>query len=221
MTGIGILTRDHALKYGYTLAVIQELTSAAVHNERFNTYRDHAERMDIAWSGIVEYLYASEEPPTRRELMLAGMDAINSFFKTEQRHHGIPQDRRSDFGVNYEKYWETFSRPTPSPEERVVERIALVQVWEALTPTAKAAFTALAAWEDYELAAKAVNRTPRQFYSQVSYSRRLFLELWHDGELPSQPWGHDRRRTKKEVNPRYTAKIIRQRRRRAEKRDRR
>lgn len=213
-----MLITDHPLKYGYTLADINELTSAAVHNERFYTYRDHSERMDIAWSAIVEYLYASVEPPTRHDLLREGMDAIGSFFKSEMRHRGIPQDRsRHDFGVNFERYWETFSRPTPSPEERIVERIALAQVWESLTHTARTTFTALAAWEDYGLAAKAVDKTPSQFNSQVCYSRRIFLRLWHDGETPSHPWGHDRRRTKKEVTPRSTAKIIRERRRRAQK----
>jgi hypothetical protein len=213
-----MLITGYPLKHGYTLADINELTSVAVHNERFHTYRDHAERMDIAWSAIVEYLYASVEPPTRRDLLREGMDAISSFFRSEMRHRGIPQDRsRYDFGVNFERYWETFSRPTPSPEERIVERIALAQVWESLTHTARATFTALAAWGDYELAAKSVDKIPRDFYYQVSYSRRMFLRLWHDGETPSRPWGHDRRRTNKEVTPRSTAKIIRQRRRKARK----
>jgi hypothetical protein len=170
--------------------------------------------MDTAWSAIVEYLYASEERPARRDLLREGMDAIGSYFRSENHHHGIPQDRnRHDFGVNFERYWRTFSGPTHGPEERIIEHIALVQVWEALTPAAKAIFTALAAWEDYELAAEATGGTPREFYSRVSYSRKMFLKLWHDGETPSRPWGHDRRRTKKDASPRHTARIIRQRRR--------
>jgi hypothetical protein len=211
------LTSDQPLKYGYTLSIIDELTSAAVHNERFYQSRDHTERMELAWSAIVEHLYASEEPPTRHELLFAGMSGIGRHFKEEQRHHGIPQDRsRYDFGVNFERYWETFGRPTPSPENRIVERVALEQIWSALTPTARSTFTALAAWDDYELAAKSVDRTRGQFYSQVSYSRRVFLELWHDGETPSRPWGHDVRRTKRAVTPRSTAKIIRNRQRKTQ-----
>jgi hypothetical protein len=206
------LTSDQPLKYGYTLAIIDELTTAAVHSERFYQSRDHADRIEIAWSAIVEHLYASVEPPTRRELLHAGMSAISRHFKAEDRHRGIPQDRsRYDFGVNFERYWETFGCPTPSPENQIVEHIALEQIWSALTPTVRSTFTALAAWDDYELAAKSVDRTRDQFNSQISYARRLFLRLWHDGETPSRPWGHDRRRTKKAVTPRSTAKIIRNR----------
>jgi hypothetical protein len=211
------LTNDQPLKYGYTLAIVDELTTAAVHNERFYQSRDHAERMEIAWSAIVEHLYASEGPPTRHELLHAGMSAIGKHFKAEHRHRGIPQDRsRYDFGVNFERYWETFARPTPGPEGRIVEHIALEQIWSVLPPMARSTFTALAAWEDYELAAKSVGKTREQFYSQVSYSRRLFLRLWHEGEIPSRPWGHDRRRTGKAATARSTAQIIRIRHRRAQ-----
>lgn len=37
------------------------------------------------------------------------------------------------------------------------------------------------------------------------------LATWHDGQTPSRPWGHDRRRHATGVTGRSTAKIIRQR----------
>ncbi|HUY48353.1 MAG TPA: hypothetical protein VMV92_21930, partial [Streptosporangiaceae bacterium] len=63
----------------------------------------------------------------------------------------------------------------------------------------------------YHQAAESLSKTPGQFYSQIAYARTKFLASWHDGETPSRPWGHDRRRHATRATGRSTAKIIRQR----------
>jgi len=62
-----------------------------------------------------------------------------------------------------------------------------------------------------------VGKTRDQYNSQLSYARRVFLALWHEHETPSRPWGHDRR-SRTHITPRDTARIMRQRRRTADRR---
>jgi hypothetical protein len=79
------------LRHGYTLATVHELTLAAVRCELFYRSRNYAERIDIAWSAIVEDLYASEQPPSRRDLIHTGMTAIGNWFVSRPGHHRAPQ----------------------------------------------------------------------------------------------------------------------------------
>ncbi len=137
-------TGDIPLRHGYTLASIHELTLIAVHCELFYRARDCHERVDIAWSAIAEHLYASEQPPSRSDLIHAGMSAIASLFVSEARSHGINVSQRGRTavpGTNFQKYWHLSTRPTDGPEERIVERIALTQIWAALSPRLRDAFT--------------------------------------------------------------------------------
>jgi hypothetical protein len=196
------------------MAVIHELTMVAVRCELFYRSRNYDERIDIAWSAIVEHLYASKEHPSRSDLIRAGMTAIKNWYVSEARTHGVNTSQRGrtmEPGTNFERYWQVFARPTPSPEERAVERLALAQIWHALSPHIREVISALAVHSDYHQAAQSLSKTPGQFYSQVSYARKVFLAMWHEGETPSRPWGHDRRRHSSPVTGRSTAKIIRQR----------
>jgi hypothetical protein len=213
--GVTGLTNDVPLRHGYTLAAVNELTLVAVRCELFYRSRSYAERIDLAWSAIVEHLYASEQPPSRRDLIHTGMTAISNWFVSEARTHGVNPSQRgrtTEPGVNFERYWHVFAHPTPGPEERIVERLALTQVWHTLPSRVRGVFGALAVHDDYHHAAESLSKTPEQFYSQIAYARTKFLALWHDGETPSRPWGRDRRRHSSRVTGRSTAKIIRQRR---------
>jgi hypothetical protein len=75
----------------------------------------------------------------------------------------------------------------------VTERVALAQILPRLRPLNQKAITALAGWEDYGLAAEALGISRRHFTGRISIARREFLSLWHEGEPPSRPWGHDLR----------------------------
>ena len=123
-------TGDIPLRHGYTLASIHELTLIAVHCELFYRARDYHERVDIAWSAIAEHLYASEQQPSRSDLIHAGMSAIASLFVSGARSHGINVSQRGRTavpGTNFQKYWHLSTRPANGPEERIVERVALTR----------------------------------------------------------------------------------------------
>lgn len=187
MTGAGgWLGNDAPLRHGYTMARLYELTLIAVRCERWYRHRDFHERADIAWSAIAEHLYAAGEPPSRSDLIRAGMLAIGAHYDKDWAQYGIyPKDRYAETGVNFERYWAIAARPTPGPEERVVERAALRQIWHELTHGQREALTALAVHDDYARAADALGKRRPSPPRYPSRGRRS----WRCGTKASDPPG--------------------------------
>jgi len=186
-------TELDALRGGWTLRDIDRLAKAVVSNNR--TWWPAGDRDDLyaaAWHGIVERLYSAEDEPTRIDLMEAGRNALAQDVKATMRHHGARTDS-SNNGQKYAMYWEWAGRTTPSPEQGIVERVALEQILTALTPRQREAFSALAATGDYPEAALLLDIADQTYRSLLGRARGAFRGLWHEGELPSAHWGCDRR----------------------------
>jgi DNA-directed RNA polymerase specialized sigma24 family protein len=166
---------------------------AVVMNNR--TWWPAGDRDDLysaAWHGIVEHLCTTDEPPSRRDLLEAGRQALAQDVKATMRHHGARTDGRNN-GARYAMYWEWAGRAVPSAEAGIVERIALAQILAALTPRQREAFTALASTADYLDAARLLDIEAQTFRSLLGRARGAFRGLWHEGEAPSAHWGCDRR----------------------------
>lgn len=186
------MTTADAIRYGWTLADLDALARAVVTTNRtWWPTGDRNDLYDAAWHGIVEHLYTVTEPPTRRDLMTAGRDTLSRDVGANIRHHGARRDPTST-GAKYAAYWEWASRVTPSPENTIIDRIALQQILTTLTPGQRAAINALAATGDYAEAARITGGT-NALILHLTRGRRRFRELWHEGETPSRHWGHDRR----------------------------
>jgi hypothetical protein len=184
------------LRHGYTLDDLRRLAGGVV-KYAWSTHGDQVERLEVAWSAIAEALYASETAPARRDLFQAGMDAMGRYEADDRHHHGVPSSgphAYAGFGIaaNFRAYW-CLAMTSPSPEEGVVERVALAQIWPRLTEGQRRALLALAAFDDYAAAAKALGMTYQSFCGRVREARLRFLALWHEGETPSRIWGRDRR----------------------------
>jgi hypothetical protein len=189
---------DTKLRHGYTLRDIEHLAHAAVHRDVWHQSLPLADRLDIAWSAIVEHLYSCEEQPTKASLIRAAWAALRHKVEDEWHTHGVCRTTSVYDGdqvmPNFWRFWWTQAGPTPSPEDRVVEGAALRQIWAALSPPHQAVLAALAALDDYGMAAQSLGRRRQTLVTQVSRARREFLALWHEHEAPSRPWGTDRRR---------------------------
>jgi hypothetical protein len=185
------------LRHGYTLDSLDRLAHFAARRKLWHHGLELFERAEIAWSALAEHLYACDEPPTVSELIRAGWRAISEHVDSRGQFHGYNRDN-PDGGIRprFEGYWRYVAGPSPGPEERIVERLALSQIWPRLRPQHREALTALAAHGDYGQAARALGESYATFKSQVSRARREFLELWHEGEAPSRPWVRDRRAIK-------------------------
>src|SRR5262249_29740424 len=134
--------------------------------------------------------------PQRHDLLRAGSAAIGEHVRRERAYAGQDRDNAwSDTGTRprWVMFWEWATRNTPSHESGVVERTALRQIWHRLSETHQQVLPALAAHEDYGVAAASVGKTYGTFVVTVNAARRQFRRLWHEHETPRGMWGTDRR----------------------------
>jgi helix-turn-helix protein len=208
------IAHEAELRHGYTLAHLNELAVRAVRVQRFNRQVDFTVRVEIAWSAIAESLYAADEPPAPDDLIRAAWAAIGDDTDRTYRAHGWnTHDRYAGITSRFQQYWAGVGI-TRSPEEPIVERITLSQIWPRLSPSHRQLLLAMAVYEDYGRAAEALQKSRKSFTTQLSQARRAFLALWHDGEQPSRPWGYDRRASADSTDRHSRTYVIRVRQRR-------
>jgi hypothetical protein len=176
---------------GYTLGELSQIARRAAVCCRWEDRFALPERFEIAWAGVVDYLAGCDRAPDWFEVYKAGMRAISRASDRELREHGVT---RGDDGVvampRFEAYW--LPGTAPPPENRVIERVALWQIWEMLRPLHQMALLALAAHGDYARAAQATGHSYTTFTCLISSARAEFLALWHEGEAPSRIWATDK-----------------------------
>ncbi len=148
------------------------------------------QRLEVAWHAIIEHLYASDQPPTPRAIMHAADRAVNADVQLAHQFHGHnTHNRYADTKTKgFELYWWSTASTTPSPENKITERLALAQIWPRLHPRHQKVLAALAAHGDYGHAAASLGISRRLFTRQLSQARQAFLKRWHEGESPSRVW---------------------------------
>lgn len=174
---------DEALWHGYSARAIDRLTRAALRLDRWSTQVD--ERAAAIRFGIIDHLATAEEPPSRLELINVGKAASDKHMIAELRTHGYDRtcpERGGGSAAGFVRYWEAAAR-TPF-EERVVERVALAQVWPSLSLSQRQAVMALALSEGYEEAVEHLGVRRGTFAARLHHGRRAFAELWHEHETP-------------------------------------
>ena len=187
------------LRHGYTLAVVDDLAKRVVRNNlAWWPGGDRDSQHDTAWDGIVYCLYSAAAPPGRLVLLEAGRRALAAEVKSDMQARGTRSDGTNN-GANFTRYWSWHAAPAPPWEEPLIDRVALTQIWAALTTRQQEAITALAASGDYYDAAAALGVEPQTFRSLIGRARKVFYALWHEGETPSRPWGCDRRVLRRET----------------------
>lgn len=181
----------HDLRYGYNLADMERLARAAVARAH-SRFMDYTDRYDAAWHAIAEALYTAEQRPASQALLIAGMAAVNRVGREHERAHGY-DGRNPEAGleaaVGWLRYWELARRPDASAEERIVDRLALWQIWQTLSPSHREVLHALAVHGDAETAAMAIGKKRGTFDPLLARARREFFTFWHEGETPSRLWG--------------------------------
>ncbi|MFW6721228.1 hypothetical protein ACHZ98_13910 [Streptomyces sp. MAR4 CNY-716] len=190
------LAVDVPLRFGFTLAQVNRMAMHAVLRHRGNHSAHMDERFDIAWSAMVEFLYVSDAPPEPHEVIGSAWRALTDDIAKNRRSHGLdPRYKFEGERAGFVRYWDTHSGPIPSPENGVIERRALWQIWHALSPFHRQVLGAVAAYGgDYDQAAASLGKSRPQFQYHINNARRSFLELWHEGEAPSRVWANHSRR---------------------------
>lgn len=176
---------DEPLRFGYTLGDVAAATTAAL--RRCGPMGSgYDERYEVAWPGVVEHLYAADTPPTFWELAFAGQDAVRAWLHQEAHAHGVGPRRGRDHNPDMPRaaaYWLDM-HTVPSPENAVVERLALAQSLADLGPDERAALLATAAHGSARAAAAALGVTTRTFSTMVTRARRQVEASWLAGETP-------------------------------------
>ena len=218
--GAGLCGTDALVGHGFTVADLDDLARKAAYASRW-LFLPLPERRDLARFAIAEHLLTTAEPPEFWSLVNLGEEAIGAHVEQEGRYRGVYLARAGvELGTampRFWRYWSSASQPTRSPEEAIVDVTALIQIWPRLTRPHQAVLVALATHSDYEKAAEALDKPYHSFVSTVSTARKQFLRLWHEHEIPSGVWGHDRRnRPRAEVRRSVTVVTVRRRKRRRE-----
>ncbi|WP_062434926.1 hypothetical protein [Herbidospora daliensis] len=183
------------LRWGYLASDLDRLARMAVSRGIGEYALSRADRYEIAWSAIATELYACIDRPTPTHLIFVGWNAISQASADEARHHGRDRIRhKGTTRTSFWLYWDEVQRYAGSPENGIVERFAVDQIWPALTAGQQEALTALATFGSIDTAAQALGRSRAALHQLAHKGRGRFKELWHEGETPSPAWGRDRRR---------------------------
>lgn len=176
------------IRGGHTLDSLDRLTRIAV-AMAYTTAMDYTDRYDAAWHAIAEHLYATDGVPPDRDLKLAGANAVNRLAQDHAQTWGAPRGGEFESAARFLRYWELARGPAPSPEGKVVDRVAFAQIWPRLSTTHRQVLTALAVCGDQAGAAELLGKSYATVGSHLRNARRAFLTLWHEHETPSRVWG--------------------------------
>lgn len=175
------------LWHGYSLNDIDQLATKVIRVDRWRKDLDTRDRHDAARYAITEHLLTAQQPPTRRELADIGLRASDRHVADEMYYRGY-DPRNLAAGTaglpGYQRYWQTTGR-TPF-DERVVERIALTQIWPRLTTVQQQAVMALALTDDHQAAADTLGLQLSAFSGRMHKARRRARALWHEHETPAR-----------------------------------
>lgn len=197
MTGTPLIPRPAVpavpVGHGYTLADLDRIAvrAAAGHWSRSGS---HSGRLAAAWSAAAEALCTTGCQPSLQDLYRAARDGIMRHVAEGRQFYGL--SKGSGYTATtaaFEGYW--YQPPLTGWEDAIVDRIALGQIWAAISPAHRRALSALAdSGGDYRAAADSLGTTYATYRTRLGRARQAFRELWHEGEEPSRQWGRDRAR---------------------------
>lgn len=183
------------IRHGRTLDDVERIAWGVATSDRWHTSWALSERHDHARHGIVVHLLSADQPPNDHDLYRAGLAEINRAVHAELRFKGR-DDTANEHGAfnvlpQVTRYWNP---PATSPlEERIVERVALHQVWPLLTDRQRQALAALAACGDYQQAAEALDLNLSTLDMRLAKGRSRIASVWFEHETPPRRTGRDRR----------------------------
>lgn len=187
------------LWHGYTLDGIDRLARTAATHAYGGRILDPTDRYHAAWTAIVERLCTADEAPDGRDLAIAGMNAINQAGRDHRHTWGLGSTwGGSQDAPNFQRYWD-HGRVTPSPEDGIVDRLAVHQIWPRLTLTHRQVLCALAVHGDCATAGASLGKTERGYACALQRARAEFYRLWHEHEAPPRMWGLTRKSGRRSV----------------------
>jgi DNA-binding CsgD family transcriptional regulator len=174
---------DALLVHGFTLGHVEWIARWAVGCHRNRGGYVQPDAYDIAYGGVAEALYAAEQTPTLLDLIRAGVDTLKEEIRTDMKAHGR-HPSRPGVGPRYVAYWWG-QRVTHFPEDRIIDRIALVEILPLLTKRQCEAVVAFAATGSSDATAEALGISVKTARNHLVAARHTFRLWWHEHETPA------------------------------------
>lgn len=178
------------LRHGYTPRDLDRLARRSILMDRWPA-ADIDERYDRVLHAITVTVLTADDPPDPRELVRLGLRASNRHVELEMRHSGWTPTGGMGSAPGYLRHWQATGR-TPW-DERVVERIALTQIWRHLTLAQRQALWVLADLGDYQATAQALDLAWPALAGRLHKARRTVYALWHEHETQPRRRRRDKR----------------------------
>ena len=173
------------LWHGYTYRDIDLAARTVSTSSWWRGDIDATERYAAARFAITEYLIGAVEQPAASELHRVGRGAAARSAQDDMHSHGY-DTRHTEHGPGalpgFQRYWHAGTGSLW--DERIVERVALHQIWPHLSLVQQQAVMALALTEDHQAAADQLGIPLSRFSSRLRDARRIVLALWHEHETP-------------------------------------
>lgn len=184
-------TRE-SLWHGFSMDDLDRLARIASLRAFGGRILDPADRYETAWDAIAVALATADEAPAGGLLVVIGARAVDRAAQDHRHTWGMARTWASAEGdiAGYQRYWELARRSAASPEDAVVDRTALRQIWPRLSMTHRQVLYALAVHDgDHEEAAATLGKKLLTFRAHLKDARAAFRALWHEHETPSRMWG--------------------------------
>lgn len=175
------------LPHGWTLDDLVYVTRYIVHTHRPQIL-DRDEAHDVVAVELLTRLYAEPEP-TRPELFKIGHRALAAANSKEMSHQGL--DGQEGHRPRWATYWRGARMVAAPFEDSVLDRIAVLQVWDELSPRHQETLSALIEAGDNTTAAKLLGIPRGTWGTRLKYARDQARELWFWPETPGRQWGND------------------------------
>lgn len=182
------------LRHGYTLDDLNRIArTVVVANAQWWRGADRHDQVGIAFSAVAEHLYLADGAPTERELHAAGTRALVEDVKAYRHHHGLRDGGHGLTGEapRFAAFW--YEPPADPWEDRLLDRIAVAQIMPTLDEPLMQAIAALAALDDYALAADALDLKYPTLTARINRGRKAFRQHWYAPETAPATRGTDRR----------------------------
>lgn len=182
------------ISHGYTLTDLDQLakTAAAAASA---AGLDGLTRYQTAWSAIAEHLVTIDTAPTRRDLVNAGRQAINSEITACLHARGYRSGHAHQGPASSPRYLQYWNDPgDDNAIDRLIDHTAARQIGDLFTAAQGAAVEALARHDDHATAAASLGVGYGTFSTRLSAARATFRTAWFAPETPPPVTRHDKRR---------------------------
>lgn len=180
-----------SLWWGYGLHDIDRLARTAAARATGGNVLDPGDRYTAAWDAVVDALSTAEAAPGRRDVLRAAVRGVNDAGNRARSHRGIARaaDGRDGGTAEFCRYW-ALAHLTGSPEDWVVDRAALRQIWPQLSTRHQHVLYALALADgDHRAAAASLGLRLGTYRAYLADARAAYRVWWHEHETPSAMWG--------------------------------